>query len=134
MKNVSDITSQRCVSASRKIFWLGSCVPFLLVAILAQMAPSHPEPGLGLLLENVIRRILFLSAFLSIIITLMTPGFLFVLLLPELGQAWLRGINPIWHNRSWVQLSGFAKFWTFLEAMISFGFGILIVYQVIIGN
>ncbi len=131
MKKNTEIIIQKFAFVSRRLFW-SACASFLLAGILAQVT-FYSESRWTWFLEFVICRPLFIFAFLAIPISMLIPGLLFVSLHPELGHAWLRGINPIWYNKPWEQLSDFAKFWTFLDAIISFVCGVLIISEIIKG-
>ena len=138
MRKISETVVQKYTSVSRKIFWLGWCLPFVLAGSLAFAILNLESKwswltGWRWLFEGINTTLLAVS-FLSLIISLITAGLLFITLYPELGHAWLRGINPIWYRKSWQEMSDFAKLYTFFHAIVFFIFGILAAHQIIINT
>ncbi|MBI3151370.1 MAG: hypothetical protein HYZ21_04515 [Chloroflexi bacterium] len=138
MRKISETVVQKYTSVSRKIFWLGWCLPFVLAGLLAFATLNLESKWSWLtewrwLLEGINTTLLALS-FLSLIISLITAGLLFIFLYPELGAAWLRGINPIAYRTPWDQLSDGVKVYAFFHAMLFLAAGVMVAYLIIINT
>jgi len=138
VNNVSETTVQKYTSVSRKIFWLGWGLPFifsglLALAILFTEAKWSWLTNWRWLLEEISRTLLIFS-FLSFIVGFITAGLLFISFHPELGVAWLRGINPTAYRKPWEQLSNGVKVFAFLHAMLFLVAGVMFAYLVIINT
>ena len=138
MNKIPETTVQKYTSVSRKIFWLGWGLPFVLAGLLALATLSLESKwnwitGFRWLIDGISSTLLAFS-YLSLIISLITAGLLFIFLHPELGAAWLRGINPIAYRKSWEQLSGFVRIYAFLHAMVFLVVGVMVAYEIIIST
>ena len=138
MRKFPEAVVQKYTSVSRKIFWLGWCLPFVLAGILAFTTLSLESQWSWLtewrwLLEGI-NKILLAFSFLSFFISWITAGLLFIFLYPELGAAWLRGINPIAYRKPWDQLSDGVKVYAFLHAMVFLAAGVMFAYLVILNT
>ena len=138
MKKISETVVQKYTSISRKIFWLGWALPFILAGLLAWVTISFETRWSWLTnwrwLLGGINSVLLAFSFLSFIVSLITAGLLFIFLYPELGAAWLRGINPIAYRKPWDQLSEGVKIYAFLHAMVFLLVGVVFAYQIIINT
>jgi hypothetical protein len=138
MKKIPETTVEKYTSVSIIIFWLGWGLSFVLAGLLAWAEPFFESKGSWVtgwrwLLEGIIRTMLAFS-FLSLIISLITAGLLFIFLYPELGAAWLRGINPLAYRKPWEQISGGGKVIAFLHAIVFLASGVIIAYLLITNN
>lgn len=138
MRKISETVVKKYTSVSRKIFWLGWCLPFALAGLFAFAILNLESKWIWLIewrwLIEVINTTLLVFSFLSFVISLITSGLLFIALYPELGHAWLRGINPIWHRKPWQEMSDFAKLYTFFHAVVFLIAGVVIAHQIIINT
>ena len=97
-----ELLPQRCESLSRKIFWSGSFTGLLFAAL----RPIELTHAWLKIIESSMETMLLIVTILSGVISIITPGLLFVAFFPRLGYAWLRGINPIvFPSKPWNQLS-----------------------------
>jgi hypothetical protein len=139
VKEIPEIAVPKYISLSRKIFWLGWALPFILAAVLAAIILLLESKWIWLtqwewLLTRAFYLPLLVISYLSLIVSLVTPSLLFLLFRPDLGAAWLRGINPIFYRKPWEELSDSAKFYAFLHAIFFLVMGVLTAYQLIINN
>ena len=138
MRKIPETVVQKYTSVSRKIFWLGWGLSFTLFGVLSAATLFLESKWNWLtnwrwLLEGINTTLLAFS-FLSLIISLITAGLLFIFLYPELGAAWLRGINPIAYRKPWEQLSDGVKIYAFFHAMLFLAAGVMVAYQIIINT
>jgi hypothetical protein len=135
MNKIPETTVQIFTSVSRIIFWLGWGLSFVLAGLLSLVTLSFESKGTWVtdwrwVFEGINKTLLVFS-FLSLIISLITAGLLFIFLYPELGAAWLRGINPLAHRKPWEQISSGGKTFAFLHAIVLLGLGVVVAYQII---
>ena len=134
---MKEISVPKYISLSRKIFWLGWAFPFVLAGVLATILLFLEAKWSWLtewewLVVGVFYRPLLAFSYLSLIVSLITPSLLFLLLRPDLGAAWLRGINPIAYRKPWEELSHGVKFYALLHAMFFLVMGVLVAYLLVI--
>jgi hypothetical protein len=138
VKKIPEPVVQKFISASRKIFWLGWGLSFVLSGLLSFTILNFEEKWSWIidwrwLIEGIGFSLLVFS-FLCLVVSLMTAGLLFIFLYPELGAAWIRGINPIAYKKPWAKLSGGVKVYVFFHAVVFLVAGIMVAYQVIINT
>jgi hypothetical protein len=140
IKTIPETTIQKYTSASRRLFWLGGGLGFLLAGVYAEAILYLESRWSWLsewrwLLGDIINRALLTFSLLSLIVALIVPSLLFIILYPELGHAWVRGINSAGFSaQPWEQMSDGAKFWSFLGALFYLVAGVAVIYLLIING